>query len=170
MKETNRQENPSWTRGCVPGLGIFVLAFVLMVSTMKVLRHNDRFSCFGQLGAGFPVSFLCDYSGGGSPISSMGKIDTADFPYFSPVGTLLDLLFYAMPLGILWLIADRISRKGAGAREKYRWAALILAVYLAGILSAWIVLQPAHLQIERSFPRTPTPVASPTTVGIYPAP
>jgi hypothetical protein len=82
----------------------------------------------------------------------------------------LDLLFYAMPLGILWLIADRISRRGSGDRGKYRWAALILAVYLAGILSAWIVLQPAHLRIERSYPRTPTPLASPTTIGTNTAP
>ena len=170
MEETGTQKNPSWIRGCVLGMGIFVLAFVLMVSTIRILRHNDQFSCFGQLGAGFPVSFLCDYSGGGSPISSMGKIDTADFPYFSPLGTLIDLLFYAMPLGILWLIADRISRKGSGARGKYRWAALIIAVYLAGILSAWIVLQPAHLRIQRSYPRTPTPLASPTTITTYPAP
>jgi hypothetical protein len=170
MKETGRKDNPSWARGCVVGMGILVLAFVMMVSSMKVLRHNDHFSCFGQLGAGFPVSFLCDYSGGGSPISSAGKIDAADFPYFSPVGMLLDLLFYAMPLGILWLIADCISCTGTGGRGKYRWAALILAVYLAGILSAWIVLQPPHLRIERSYPRTPTPLASPTTIGTNTAP
>ena len=164
------KENWSFPRGCVTGMLILLLAFGLMFSTMRILRHNDQFSCFGGLGAGFPVSFLCDYSGGGSPISSAGKIDSADFPYFSPVGTLVDVFFYSMQLGMIWLIASRVSRKGLDGRGKYRWAALIITAYLAGFLSAWILLQPARLQIERSYPRTPTPIASPTTIGTNPAP
>jgi hypothetical protein len=114
------KENRSFLRGCGVGLLILLLAFVLMFSTMRVLHNSDDFSCFGQLGAGFPVSFLCDYSGGGSPISSAGKIDSADFPYFSPIGALADILFYSMPLGMLWLIADRLSRKSQEGHDQYR--------------------------------------------------
>lgn len=165
MTEDGMNENWSLPRGCVTGILILLLAFGLMFSTLKVLRHNDTFSCFGQLGAGFPVSFLCDYSGGGSPISSAGKIDSADFPYFSPVGTLVDMLFYSMQLGMIWLIADNISRKRSEGRGKYRWAALMIAVYLAGFLTALKLFQPIRLRIERSYPRTPTPIASPTTIG-----
>ena len=164
------KENRSFTRSCLIGVLILLLAFGLMFSTMKVLRHNDNFSCFGQLGAGFPVSFLCDYSGGGSPLSSAGKIDSADFPYFSPVGTLVDILFYSMHLGMLWFIAGSISRKSPESIRKYRWAILIIAVYLAGFLSALILLQSARLRIERSYPRTSTPIASPTTIGTNAAP
>jgi hypothetical protein len=170
MTEESMKANQSILRGCGVGMLILLLAFVLMFSTMRVLRHNDHFSCFGQLGAGFPVSFLCDYSGGGSPISSAGKIDSADFPYFSPIGTLVDILFYSMQLGMLWLIADRLSRNSQEGRGKYRWAALILAVYLAGFLSALMLFQLVHVRIERSYPRTPTPLASPTTIGTNPAP
>src|SRR5829696_5098237 len=97
----SRKENRSFLPGCLTTVVILLLAFVLMFSTMRVLRHGDNFSCFGGLGAGFPVSFLCDYSGGGSPLSSAGKIDLADFPYFSPVGTLVDILFYSIQLGML---------------------------------------------------------------------
>jgi hypothetical protein len=165
VTEDGLKENWLFPRGCVTGILIVLLAFGLMLSTMKILRHNDTFSCFGQLGAGFPVSFLCDYSGGGSPISSAGKIDSADFPYFSPVGTLVNIFFYSMQLGMPWLIADSISRVGPEGFGKYRWATLIIAVYLAGFLSALILLQPARLRIERSYPRTPTPIASPTTIG-----
>ena len=170
MTEESMKENRSILRGCGVGMLVLLLAFVLMFSTMRVLRHSDHFSCFGQLGAGFPVSFFCDYSGGGSPISSAGKIDLADFPYFSPVGTLVDMLFYSIQLGTIWLIANRISRKGPEGFGKYRWATLIIALYLAGFLSALILLQPARLRIERSYPRTPTPIASPTTIGTNPAP
>ena len=118
MREDDMKENRSFSRGCVAGMLILFLAFGLMFSTMNSLRHNDNdtFSCFGGLGAGFPVSFLCDYSGGGSPISSAGKIDSADFPYFSPVGTLVDMLFCSIQLGMVWLILNSISRKSPDGR------------------------------------------------------
>src|SRR5829696_3530311 len=103
MTEESRKENRSFLPGCLVAVVILLLAFVLMFSTMRVVHRSDDFSCFGGLGAGFPVSFLCDYSGGGSPLSSAGRIDSADFPYFSPIGTLVDLLFYSMQLGMLWL-------------------------------------------------------------------
>ena len=160
--DIHRNAGWSFPPGCVVGALILSLAFGLMLGTMSSLRHNDAFACYGGLGAGFPVSFLCDYSGGGSPISSAGKIDLADFPYFSPQGTLVDLLFYAMQLGMLWFVANHISQR------KYRLAALVVLLYLAGFLSAVLLFQVTDLRIERSFPRTPTPVAPPTTIGANP--
>jgi len=163
-----RKVNQSFPQGCLVGVAILLLAIGLMFSTMNYRRHNDYFSCYGQLGAGFPVSFLCDYSGGGSPLSSAGKIDAADFPYFSPQGVIAELLFYAMQLGMIWFIVKSISSKSQNRREKYGRAALVITIYLAGFLSALILFQPINVRIERSYPTTPTPIASPTTIGTNP--
>ncbi len=158
-QDIDREAGWSFPRGYIVGAVILFLAFVLMLGTVNSLRHNDTFACYGGLGAGFPVSFLCDYSGGGSPISSAGKIDLADFPYFSPQGTLVDTLFYSIQLGLLWSVANNILRK------KYEQAALVILLYLVGFLSAVFLFQFPNLRIERSFPVTPTPLASPTTIG-----
>ena len=155
----DRKADWSFPRGCTVGALILILAFGLMFVTKNVTRHDDTFACYGGLGAGYPVSFLCDYSGGGSPLSSAGKIDLADFPYFSLQGTLVDLLFYSMQLGLIWFVANNL------ARANYRLAALAVLLYLAGFLSAVLLFGPSRVRIERSFPRTPTPAASPTTVG-----
>jgi len=165
MTKVDRTAGRSFPQGCMVGMSILLLAIGLMFSTLNYRRHNDYFSCYGQLGAGFPVSFLCDYSGGGSPISSAGKIDAADFPYFSPLGVIVELLFYAMQLGVIWFIVKSISPKGQDRREKYRLAALVITIYLIGFLSALILFQPVNVRIERSYPTTPTPIASPTTIG-----
>jgi hypothetical protein len=152
-QDVHRKAGWSFPRGCTVGAVILFLAFGLMLGTMNSLRHNDAFACYGGLGAGFPVSFLCDYSGGA------GKIDLADFPYFSPQGTLVDMLFYSMQLGLLWSVASNILQKN------YKLAALVVLLYLVGFLSAVLLFQLTDLRIERSFPRTPTPLASPTTIG-----
>jgi hypothetical protein len=38
-------------------------------------QYPEHPSCGGMLGAGFPVLFICDDWGGGSPTSSWEKID-----------------------------------------------------------------------------------------------
>jgi len=160
--DIGRKASWSFPQGCI--VGALILAFGLMVVTKNVTRHNDMFACYGGLGAGFPVSFLCDYSGGGSPLSSAGKIDLADFPYFSPQGTLVDLLFYSIQLGLIWFVANNLLH------SNYRLAALAVLLYLMGFLSAILLFGLRDVQIKRSFPRTPTPVASPTTMETYPPP
>jgi hypothetical protein len=157
IQYVHRGAGPSLPQGCIVAGAILFLAFGLMLITKNMTRHNDTFACYGGLGAGFPVSFLCDYSGGGSPISSAGRIDMADFPYFSPQGTLADLLFYSIQLGMIRFTVASIMQKN------YRLAALVLLLYLAGFVSAVLVFQPIDVRIERSFPTTPTPAASPTT-------
>jgi hypothetical protein len=159
-----RRAGWSFPRGCTVGALILILGFGLMSVTKNVTRHNDTFACYGGLGAGYPVSFLCDYSGGGSPVSSAGKIDLADFPYFSPQGTLVDLLFYSMQLGMIWLVANNLLK------GNYKVAVLVVFLYLAGFLSAVLLFGLTDVRIERSFPHTPTPAASPTTMGTDPPP
>ncbi|HLO27648.1 MAG TPA: hypothetical protein VK249_00845 [Anaerolineales bacterium] len=107
----------SFPRGCFVGIVTIVLAAGLMLSTASVSHQSDGFSCYGQLGAGLPVSFLCDYSGGGSPLSSAGRIDSADFPYFSLQGTVVDLLCYALVLWITWLGVLALGRQMRNYRE-----------------------------------------------------
>ena len=58
---------------------------VLAVSANRQ-NFSDYFSCRGGYGVGFPVSFLCDYGSGGSPINGWGRIDISDFPFFSLQG------------------------------------------------------------------------------------
>ena len=164
IPDVDRKTGWSFPRGCIVGALILILASGLMFVTKNVTRHNDTFACYGGLGSGYPVSFLCDYSGGGSPIGSAGKIDLADFPYFSPQGTLVDLLFYSIQLGLICFIANNLFHKN------YRLAALAVLLYLAGFLSAILLFGLADVRIERSFPRTPTPAASPTTLGTDPPP
>ena len=164
ISDVDRKAGWSFPRGCTVGALILFLGFGLMSVTKNVTRHNDTFACDGGLGAGYPVSFLCDYSGGGSPLSSAGKIDLADFPYFSLQGTLVDLLFYSMQLGLIWFAVSNLLQ------ANYRLAALAILLYLMGFLSAILLFGLSNVRIEHSFPRTPTPVASPTTLATEPSP
>jgi hypothetical protein len=91
------------------GIASVALAVFSMLATLDNL-HSDIFSCFGQLGAGFPVAMVCDYSGGGSPLSSAGKIDGADSPFVSPHGLLVDYIFYSLLLSAGFLSIDHLSR------------------------------------------------------------
>jgi len=94
-----------------------LLAICMMVISVNYPHPHDPFACSGLLGAGFPVSFICDYSDGGSPLSSAGKIDSADFPFVSPQGFFVDALFYVvllwtaglMVFGIYHLVRRRIQ-------------------------------------------------------------
>lgn len=85
------------------GYGFIIANVVLVLGLLFVsLNHvnpRDLFACCGQLGIGFPVSSVCNYSAGGSPLSSATKIDAADFPFLSPHGFLVDFVFYS---GVLW--------------------------------------------------------------------
>jgi len=70
--------------------------------------RKDSFACLGLLGAGFPASMVCDYSDGGAPIfdsdTSDGRIDRIDFPYLSPQGVTVDLLFYSALILLAWFL------------------------------------------------------------------
>jgi hypothetical protein len=158
----------SWRACTVEAASIFLTTCVLMVISVNYQHHLDTFYCQGQLGAGLPVSFLCDYSGGGSPLSSAGRIDLADFPYFSPQGLFVDILFYSVLLWIAWLIRYAVYHKGLHRSENYRWAAFIGIVYIVCFLSAFLLFQSNRLHIEVSATPTPT-MLSPTPIGTRPS-
>ncbi len=83
--------------------GFVIVSAVLLLGMIAIslihVNPRDSFACSGQLGIGFPVSSVCNYSAGGSPLSSATKIDAGDFPFLSPHGFLVDFIFY---LGVLW--------------------------------------------------------------------
>lgn len=90
--------------GCSKTLFYGTIALLLMATTFGYQRYPAP-GC-RNTGAGFPFAFACNYSGGGSPISSANRIDMADFPFFSPVGLLLNFIIY---FSIVWLIALLIT-------------------------------------------------------------
>jgi hypothetical protein len=101
-------------RGLLVDGGTLLLAVCLMLGTLIYQRPDDPF-CAGGLSAGFPVAVVCD-DGGGSPLSSAGRIDWSDIANIHPAGLFLDTLFYYMALGFLYralsrrLQGDRISK------------------------------------------------------------
>lgn len=74
-----------------------MVALFVTIATVFYQRADSTL-CRGLLGAGFPLPMVCDASGE-SPLSSVGRIDWADHDSINPIGSLLDLLFYAL---ILW--------------------------------------------------------------------
>ena len=105
---------PAGLQGYIFGVVIVLLAAALTVITLSYQRH-DSARCQGLLGAGFPASFICDASGE-SPLSSVGKIDWADLDSINPLGSLLDLLFYASLLWGGWFIVCQIIQMGHRTR------------------------------------------------------
>lgn len=97
--------------GCLLAVVMFALAIFLAIASARYQHPHDP-GCYGQLGAGFPQSFLCDDTAG-SPTSSWGKIDEVDwyggFVMLSPA-FLVNVLFYAVLLSIPVLLVLGISR------------------------------------------------------------
>lgn len=74
------KENQSFlqgSRGCFISLVIILTAIFAMAVSVNY-QYPENPSCRGMLGAGFPVLFICDDWGGGSPTGSWGKIDLVD--------------------------------------------------------------------------------------------
>ena len=175
MTEAGIKENRSFPyrlRGCGGEIVITLLTtFVIMVISANYQNYDDQFACNGGLGAGFPVSFLCDYASGGSPPSSWGKIDLADFPYFSPKGLLADILFYSVILWIAWLIRYAIYRNDSYHYANYIWITLISIAFIVGFLSAMGIFESNRINFHNYILGIPTPLpASPTPVGTMPPP
>jgi hypothetical protein len=61
------------SRGCLISLVILVLTIFAMVISTRY-QYAEHPLCGGLIGGGFPVLFICDDWGGGSPTSSWGKI------------------------------------------------------------------------------------------------
>ncbi|HEY6072409.1 MAG TPA: hypothetical protein VIV15_03220 [Anaerolineales bacterium] len=146
-----------------------LIAAALLVSLGY--EHPEDPVCERMLGAGFPVIFICDNWGGGSPTSSWGKIDYVDVLNggIKPVGLALDIAFFSLPIGILSLLAGSLISESA-SRHKLRILALFMAfAYVAGFLFAWLVFQPGLFPIQNPLPLTPVPTFfTPTPIGTPP--
>ena len=151
-------------RGCLVEVAIALPAVVVMLAISASYRHfSDDFACDGKLGLGFPVSFLCDYGTGSSPISSWGRVDLADFPYFSLHGLSADILFYSVILWVGWLV-----RRAFRHNDRYPFGtaiqvALIGIAFAAGFLFAAIIFKAERINFQGYLLGMPTPVAATAT-------
>jgi hypothetical protein len=87
MMDADRKADRLLTPGCLTSLSITLFAIGLMFSTINISHPlnlelvNNPLACHGDFGVGFPVSFLCDYGAGGSPLGGTYRIDSSDFPF-----------------------------------------------------------------------------------------
>jgi hypothetical protein len=162
----------SGLRGCLAEIGIPLLAVaIILIISAGYRNYDDVFACDGGLGVGFPVSFLCDYGAGGSPISSWGKIDLSDFPYFSPRGLFVDIFFYAGVLCLGRLLRFLLHPSETYAISNGIWILLIGIALAIGYLSAAAIYKSDRINFHNYLLGIPTPLpASPTPFGIPPPP
>ena len=163
---------PSGKRGCLVELGITLLAVTLILIISAGYRnYDDLFACGGGLGVGYPVSYMCDYGAGGSPISSWGKIDLADFPYFSPRGLLTDSLFYTGIFWVGWLIRLLLRHGDSYPISNGIWILLIGIALIVGFLSTAAIYKSDCINFHNYLLHIPTPgPATPTPFGTPPPP
>ena len=153
-------------RGCLISLVCILLA-IWAVALSANRQYPEQAGCGGTLGAGFPVLFICDDWGGGSPTGSWEKIDFVDYLNggIRPGGFLVDFLFYAVLIWIVWFTVSSIIYKGINWRD-LSWTIFISIGFLAGVLSAFLLFQPGYYEYIRTFRpfNTPTPTVS-TPIG-----
>ena len=109
-----KKENRFFPRGC----GIFFIVFISMLLAIFAMllsvnyQYPENPACQGMLGAGFPVLYICDNWGGGSPTSSWGKITPVDVINggINIGGFLVDFLFYTAVFLLAILIIRAIYR------------------------------------------------------------
>ena len=155
MTNGDRKADRSFQHGCLPGLVSILLAICLTAGSAFYQRRNYPV-CQGGLSAGFPLVFLCDGSGG-SPIGSQGEIDLADWLNGNPLAFLLDFLLYGALLSSAWLIVMGFMRKGLAYDENFKWGVSLCIFYIVAFLYMFMSFQSNSLNVEISFPRTPTP-------------
>ena len=138
------------------------------VLATSAIRQNfsDDFSCGGGYGVGFPVSFLCDYGSGGSPIDGWGRIDLSDFPFFSLQGLMADLFFYFLiVVCVAWLIRAVVYRTDANPVDYYQWMILLSIAFIFGTLFSSLLLEPNRINYHNYiFGIPPTAISSHPTV------
>lgn len=109
----------SYLRGCLVGIVLMLLACSVTLATLNDTRRVicrdpcplgqegllDGTCSYGNcrsLQGGFPLSFVYD-DGGGSPTSSLGKIDSADlFTTLKLLPFLVDAVVYGLLLWVAW--------------------------------------------------------------------
>jgi hypothetical protein len=159
------------------GLRGFLISWVCILLALWAVSISARYLypentyCGDMVGAGFPVMFICDDWGGGSPTSSWGKIDFVDFlnGRIIPSGFLIDLVFYFILFGFIWFTASSIIHKGLNRSDLW-WITFIGMGFITGLLCTFLVFQPSYLNYIRPpvFNRTSTPIFVPSPTGTLP--
>jgi hypothetical protein len=87
-----------------------ILAAICAMVVSMNHQYPENPSCGGMLGAGFPVLFICDNWGGGSPANSWVKITFIDVINggINPGGYVVDFLFYTVVTYVIILLILRI--------------------------------------------------------------
>jgi len=119
-----------------------------------------------MLGAGFPVLFICDDWGGGSPTGSWGKIDLVDIfnGGIRPGGFLVDLLFYTVLIFIILSVVSSFLPNGANHRDLW-WTTFILIGFIFGLFFAFLTIWSSDLYIKNPPIGTPTPMVPSATAS-----
>ena len=158
-------------RGCIVSLLIMVLA-VIALSFSSNYQYPQHTSCQGMLGGGFPLLFICDDWGGGSPTGSWGKIDLVDVANggIQPMGFFIDFVFYILISLIVWSAISGFLQKGRKPGDLW-WATTILIGFLVGFSFAFMSIWTSDQYIKNHPLGTATPVipsatAAETTVSI----
>jgi uncharacterized membrane protein len=158
-------------RGCFISFVIIFAAIVAMAVSTNY-QYPEHPSCGGMLGAGFPVPFICDDWGGGSPTNSWGKITFVDIPNggIRPRGFLIDFLFYAVLIWIAFSFGARIFQKRIN-RTDFWWVAFISFGFIVGFICASLTFLSSSLYLgDYYYSTSPTPILpSPTALGTMPS-
>jgi hypothetical protein len=111
------EKHQTFPEGCIVIATAFLsmfLAIVAMIASVNHYQYPSHPSCAdgARLGAGFPVLFICDDWGGGSPTNSWGKIDFVDVLNggIKPLGFTIDFLFYTLMFWLPFLLCIAIYR------------------------------------------------------------
>jgi hypothetical protein len=142
-----------------------LLGLCLTIGSVLYQRNPEPGCQTGGLGAGFPLPFVCDDSGG-SPISSWGRIDLSDIWNVNPRTFLLDFLLYNALVSLVWSAALGILYKGTSKAEGSHWAIVLCITFILAFLFVFLSFQSGNLNFDIPIPRTPTPIIfTPTPFG-----
>ena len=150
---------------------LFLLANLLLAICMTIgsvfYQRNPEPACHGAgLGAGFPLPFVCDDSGG-SPISSWGKIDQADIAHVNPRVFLLDFLLYNALVTLVGTAVLGLLHKTASSH----WALTLCITFLLAFIFLFLSSQSGKLDFEVPPPGMSVPsLYTPTPLGTTPVP
>lgn len=145
-------------RGCFVSLLTIVLAMGVMAISANY-HYPQHAACHGMLGAGFPVLFICDDWGGGSPTGSWNKIDFVDVVNggIRPGGFFVDFLFYILLIVIVWLVLSGLLRKDVKHGNSW-WTVFMIIAFVFGILFAFLTIWSSDSYMKNPPIGTPTPV------------
>lgn len=163
------KEPPFFQQG-LRGCFISLLTIVLAIGAMAIsanYHYPQHAACHGMLGAGFPLLFICDDWGGGSPTGSWNKIDFVDVVNggIRPGGFFVDFLFYILLVLIVWLVISGFFRKGVKYDDSWWTVAFLITAFLFGILFAFLTIWSSDSYIKNPPIGTPTPVIPSATAS-----